>query len=335
MRHLSISAETWPLKNHFTIARGKRTEINTVTVLLEEDGLAGRGECFPHSRYSESVESVMEQIAALRHSLEAGISRFDLLSEMPAGAARNAVDCALWDLEIKKARRKDSTITAWQVAGLAQAPKLTTVMTISMDAPEVMASAATKAVTKGYRNLKIKLGSADWHDDIRIEKIRAAAPKAVLVVDANEGWTPETLTKYLPALAAAGVAMLEQPLLVGGDDMLANLKSPIPIGADESCHTRADLAGLVDKYDVVNIKLDKAGGLTEALATARQAREMGFEVMVGCMLGTSLATAPATLVASLASYVDLDGPLWLVGDREHPLSFAYGAMSAVHPKLWG
>jgi len=335
MRHLSHSTETWPLQSNFTIARGKRTEINVVTVTIAEDGSEGRGECFPHSRYGEGVDSVREQIEALKPLIEAGLDRIGLAQELSAGAARNAVDCALWDLEIKQARRNDSALTSWQAAGLKGAPELTTVMTISLDTPEIMATAALSAVSKGYTHIKVKLGSADGQDDIRIIKIRDAAPHAVLMVDANEGWNAETLIRFLPALVTTGVVMLEQPLPVGEDDMLRDLNAPIPLGADESCHTHTDLAGLVGKYDVVNIKLDKTGGLTEALATAEQASDMGFDLMVGCMLGSSLAMAPATLVASLASYVDLDGPLWLKGDRDHAICFASGSMSTINPKLWG
>lgn len=339
MAELDVATETWPLRHHFTISRGTRTEIHVVVAKIRDGEVVGRGECFPHSRYNEDVEGVAAAIRSLAPLVGEGLGREQLLDAMPAGAARNAVDCALWDLEAKRAQSAEpgtgTGTRAWTLAGLDAFPPLNTVMTISIDAPEVMAAAATKAVANGYRNLKVKLGSGDGNDDARITAIRAAAPDVVLIVDANEGWRAEGLEGHLSAMHRAGVSMVEQPLPAGDDDVLSSVSSPVPIGADESCHTSADLERLVGKYNVINIKLDKAGGLTEALKMADKAKSLGFDLMVGCMLGTSLAMAPATIVAARASYVDLDGPLWLAGDRDAPIAFDAGRIAEFAPALWG
>ena len=335
MLEIDTEIETWPLRHHFTISRGTRTEISVVVARIRDGDLVGQGECFPHSRYNEDVESTAQAIRSLAPQLAAGIDRQQLLDVMPAGAARNAIDCALWDLQAKRAQRTAPETRAWSIAGLEAFPSLNTVMTISIDAPAAMAAAAAKAAREGYRHLKVKLGSGDGDDNQRISEIRGAAPAATLIVDANEGCRPDALEGHLVAMHQAGVSMVEQPLPAGDDEVLKSTSSPVPIGADESCHTSADLQRLIGKYNVVNIKLDKAGGLTEALRMAATAKHLGFDLMVGCMLGTSLAMAPATIVAGQASYVDLDGPLWLAGDRAAPIDFDAGRMSAFSSKLWG
>ena len=335
MLEIEAQIETWPLRHHFTISRGTRTKIDVVVATIREGDVFGRGECFPHSRYNEDVDSTAETIRSIAPLLADGPDRQHLLDVMPAGAARNAVDCALWDLEAKRAQRTAPQLRAWAMAGLASFPTLNTVMTVSIDSPDAMATAAAKATADGYRSLKIKLGSGDGLDSVRISGIRAAARDATLIVDANEGWRPNDLEEHLYAMNQANVSMVEQPLPVGDDDVLNSISSPVPIGADESCHTSADLEHLIGKYNVVNIKLDKAGGLTEALRMAANAKALGFDLMVGCMLGTSLAMAPATIVAGQASYVDLDGPLWLACDRDAPIRFDAGQMSPFTSALWG
>ncbi|MGI9524618.1 MAG: N-acetyl-D-Glu racemase DgcA [Hyphomicrobiaceae bacterium] len=340
MPSLSIDIECWPLKSAFTIARGTRTEI-TVVVASVTDGVAtGRGECFPHVRYGENVEGVVAAMRSVEQRLATGLSRTELLDALPSGAARNALDCAMWDLEVKQLRASSpqtstSDITAWQLAGLQSPPTLTTVMTISIDSPDSMAKAARQAIISGHRKLKVKLGGGDGLDIDRIDRIRAVADDAALIVDANEGWRACELERYMAAMADADVRMIEQPLPAAEDGILASVARPVPIGADESCHTRQNLPELREKYEVINIKLDKSGGLTEALALASEARALGFDLMVGCMLGTSLAMAPATLVAPQASYVDLDGPLWLASDRANGLAYDSGHIGPVFPELWG
>lgn len=335
MRRVAVRHEVLPLKTAFSISRGTRTEISVVVVEIVDGAHTGRGECFPHSRYGESVASVEAQIAGATGPVAAGLTREQLLTTLPNGAARNAIDCALWDLETKIARDEDPAIRAWQLAGLADFKPVQSVMTISLDDPQAMAAAAATAVGDGYGKLKVKLGSDDGRDDQRIAAVRSVAGDASLVVDANEGWRAPDLARYLAAMADAGVDMVEQPLPTGDDAALLNHGFDVPVGADESFHTRADLEGLRDKYDVVNIKLDKTGGLTEACLAAQAARQMGFEVMVGCMLGTSLAMAPATIVAQHAAYVDLDGPLWLGEDRAHGIAFERGRIDGFAPELWG
>lgn len=335
MRKLAVRHETLPLKTAFNISRGSRTEISVVVVEISEDEHTGRGECFPHSRYGEDVESVKAQISGVSARLEAGLTRDELLTALPNGAARNAVDCALWDLETKTARDRNPSIRAWNLVGIERFLPLQSVMTIGLDDPETMADAAARAVADGYRKLKVKLGSSDGRDDQRISAVRTVAQDCSLVVDANEGWRAADLAPYMAAMETAGVDMVEQPLPAGDDAALANREFNIRVGADESFHTRDDLAGLRGKYDVVNIKLDKTGGLTEAWLAAQAAKDMGFEIMVGCMLGTSLAMAPASIVAQHAIFVDLDGPLWLAEDRAHGIEFDRGRIDAFSPQLWG
>ncbi len=326
---LALAAERWPIAGSFAISRGSKTEAVVVVAELGDGKARGRGECVPYPRYGESVESVMTQINTMRSQLAAGLDRRALQTAMPPGAARNALDCAFWDLEAKRSGRP-----VHELAGLAAPHALTTAYTISLGPPAAMAEAA-KAATRAL--LKIKLGGSDKHggDAARIAAVRAAAPKATLIVDANEGWDERNLSRNLAACAAAGVVLVEQPLPDGGDQALAGLKRPIPVCADESAHDRASLAALVGKYDAVNIKLDKAGGLTEALAMAAEAERAGFAIMAGCMVATSLAMAPALLLAQSAQYVDLDGALLLARDRRDGLIYRDSLVFPPAPALWG
>ena len=331
---LALAAEHWPIAGSFAISRGAKTEAVVVVAELGDGKARGRGECVPYARYSESVESVMTQINAMRPQLAAGLDRRALQSAMPPGAARNALDCAFWDYDAKRSGRP-----VHELAGLGAPHALTTAYTISLGPPAAMAAAAAKAVAKPASRalLKIKLGGTDEHggDAARIAAVRAAAPKATLIVDANEGWDERNLGRNLAACAAAGVVLVEQPLPDGGDGALAGLKRPIPVCADESAHDRASLPALAGKYDAVNIKLDKAGGLTEALAMTAEAERLGFAIMAGCMVATSLAMAPALLLAQTARYVDLDGPLLLARDRPDGLRYADSLVFPPTPALWG
>jgi L-Ala-D/L-Glu epimerase len=319
---IRVRAESFRLAEVFTISRGSRTEARVLSVEVARGGAVGRGECVPYARYGESLESVAAQI----EGLEPGIDRAALQGALPPGAARNAVDCALWDLEAKLAGRR-----VWDLAGLAAPGPMPTCFTLSLDTPDSMRAAAARHAHRPL--LKIKLGTPD--DMARLEAVRAGAPNSVIVVDANEGWSAEVYAELAPHLIRLGVSMVEQPLPAGQDAMLAEIARPLPVCADESCHDRHSLADLMGKYDMVNIKLDKTGGLTEALALRAAARAAGFRVMVGCMVGTSLAMAPAVLVAQGAEVVDLDGPLLLAEDRDPPLHYD---AAGVHPpavELWG
>jgi L-alanine-DL-glutamate epimerase-like enolase superfamily enzyme len=323
---LTTRAERWPIAGTFAISRGAKTEAAVVVAELSDGTHRGSGECVPYARYNETVESVLAAIEAMRPAIAAGLDRLGLQQAMAAGAARNALDCAFWDLEAKRSGRR-----AHELAGLAAPQPLVTAYTISLASPQEMAAAAAKAADRAL--LKVKLGGAG--DPERIAAVRRAAPRAELIVDANEAWNQQTLTDNLAACAAAGVTLIEQPLPDGRDDVLSAFRHPVPICADESAHARNSLAALADKYDAVNIKLDKTGGLTEALATAEEAERLGLSVMVGCMVATSLAMAPAMLVAQWARVVDLDGPLLLARDRPDPLQYEG---SRVHPPsraLWG
>ncbi|MDP3860252.1 MAG: dipeptide epimerase [Phaeovulum sp.] len=319
---LIATPETFRLREVFTISRGSRTEAKVLTVWLSRGGVTGWGECVPYARYGESLESVTAQIEGLPE----GVTREALQRLLPPGAARNAVDCALWDHAAKAAGRR-----VWQLAGLAEPVPQTTAYTLSLDSPENMRAAAARNAQRPI--LKIKLGTPD--DMARIEAVRAGAPKPTIIVDANEGWSAEVYADLAPHLLRLGVAMVEQPLPAGKDDMLAEIARPLPVCADESCHDRATLAPLKGKYDLVNIKLDKTGGLTEALALRDAARAAGFGVMVGSMVGTSLAMAPAVLVAQGALYTDLDGPLLLAEDRANPLHYEAGQVYPPEVALWG
>ncbi|MCP8937288.1 dipeptide epimerase [Alsobacter sp. SYSU M60028] len=326
-RSLTIAVESWPVAGAFTIARGSRTEAVVVTATIEEGSARGRGECTPYPRYGESVESVTAAMETARLLLERGGSRQELAAVLPPGAARNALDCALWDLEAKTAG-----IPAHVLAGIDRVRPATTAFTISLGAPEAMAEAARRAAERPI--LKVKLGGGA-EDAARIAAVRAAAPDATLLVDANEGWRPDDLARQIAACVAAGVEVIEQPLPADDDAVLADIPHPIPICADESVHGVHGLASLAGRYDAVNVKLDKTGGLTEALELSAQARELGFGVMVGCMLGTSLAMAPAMLLTGGARFVDLDAPLLLARDREDGLRYEGSVVYPPSAALWG
>ena len=323
---LSVRIERWPIAGTFAISRGVKSAAEVVLAELRDGAHLGRGECVPYPRYGETIEGVASAISALRAQIERGLDREALQHAMPPGAARNALDCALWDLAAKRSGRR-----AHELAGLAPLQPLTTAYTISLATPEVMAAAAEKAAARAL--LKIKLTGAG--DPARIAAVRRAAPRSGLIVDANEGWTAANLKENLAACAKAGVTLVEQPLPADADAALVDIAHPIPVCADESVHATASLAALAGKYDAVNIKLDKAGGLTESLAMARCAQDMGFALMVGCMVATSLAMAPAMLVAQRARIVDLDGPLLLAGDRPHGLRYEDSRVHPPTPALWG
>jgi L-alanine-DL-glutamate epimerase-like enolase superfamily enzyme len=323
---LTVAIERWPIAGAFTISRGSKTEAEVVVADVSDGLHRGRGECVPYRRYGETVEGVAVALSALAPRVAAGLDRAELQSALPPGAARNAIDCALWDLAAKRAGRP-----VHELAGLPAPGPRVTAYTISLDAPDAMAAAAAKASARPL--LKVKLGHAG--DPARIRAVRAAAPRAELIVDANEGWTGQNLTENLAACAAAGVTLIEQPLPADDDAALVGLSPPVPICADESVHDRASLARLVGKYQAVNVKLDKTGGLTEALALVDEAERLGFAVMVGCMISTSLAIAPALLVAQRARVVDLDGALLLARDRAHGLHYDAAQVHPASTELWG
>ena len=310
------------LREAFTISRGSKTHADVLTVRIARGGAVGWGECVPYARYGETLESVAAQI----ETLPPDITRRALQTALPAGAARNAVDCALWDLECKKAGKR-----VWELAGLPAPTPVQTAFTLSLDTPTAMRA---KAAENAHRPiLKIKLGTPD--DMPRLEAVRAGAPRSALIIDANEGWTPEIYTHLAPHLLRLGVALVEQPLPAGADDMLAEIARPLPVCADESAHDAASLPALVGCYDMVILKLDKTGGLTEALIARSAARALGLRVMVGCMVGSSLAMAPAALLAQGADYADLDGPLLLRQDRATPLHYDAEGLHPPPPELWG
>ncbi|MGR3712388.1 MAG: N-acetyl-D-Glu racemase DgcA [Shimia sp.] len=318
---ITVTPDVFKLAQVFTISRGSRTEAKVLTVRVEKDGVVGWGECVPYARYGETLESVTAEI----EGVGAPESR-EALYDLPAGAARNALDCAMWDLECKQAGKR-----AWELAGLpAPAPEITA-YTLSLAEPAEMQAQAAK---NAYRPLlKIKLGTPD--DMARLEAVRAGAPQSTIIVDANEGWSAEVYADLAPHLVRLGVALVEQPLPAGDDEALIGMERPVPVCADESAHDCSTLAKLEGKYDVVNIKLDKTGGLTEALKLREAALAQGYKVMVGCMVGSSLAMAPATLVAQGAMVTDLDGPLLLAEDRETPLVFDADGVHPPSTTLWG
>jgi len=328
MRQASVRREDWPIRGVFNISRGAKTVAETVVAEIVEDGATGRGECVPYRRYGETVEAILAAIEAALPAVQAGAGRADLAALGLKGAARNALDCALWDLEAKRSGKP-----VWQLAGLAPPQSLITCYTLSLDAPANMAEAAAAAVAAGRPLLKCKFGGAGDLD--RLAAIRAAAPSARLVVDANEAWTPRMVADYGPVMAAARVEMIEQPLPAAEDEGLRGIARPVPICADESCHGVETLDRLVGLYDLINIKLDKAGGLTPALELARAAAARGFGLMVGCMVGTSLSMAPGFLVAQKARVVDLDGPLLLDRDRTPGIAYDGARMQPPPPALWG
>jgi len=323
---LAVAIERWPIAGAFTISRGAKTEAMVVTATVSDGTVSGRGECVPYPRYGENPDGVAGAIEAMRDPLARGLDREMLQDAMPAGAARNALDCALWDYEAKRSGRR-----VHELIGLPAPQPLVTAYTISLGAPQNMALAAAKAAQRAL--LKVKLGGPGDHE--RIAAVRRAAPKAELIVDANEGWSADDLADNLNACAQAGVVLVEQPLPAGRDDALATIARPIPVCADESVHDRASLGALVGKYDAVNIKLDKTGGLTEALKLRAEAQRFGFSIMVGCMVATSLSMAPAVLLAQDARFVDLDGPLILAKDRANGLHYVESRVEPATFVLWG
>jgi L-alanine-DL-glutamate epimerase-like enolase superfamily enzyme len=325
-RRLTVRAESWPIRGAFRISRGAKTEAELVVVELAEGEARGRGECVPYARYGGSVAGTIAAVEGLRGALERGLDRTALQQALPAGAARNAVDAALWDLEAKLTGRP-----VHELAGLPPPVPLVTAYTLSLDTPAAMAAAAADAAERPL--LKLKLGGAGDVD--RVRAVRAAAPTARLIADANEAWTPAMVEAFGPELHALGVELIEQPLPAAGDEALRGLASAVPLCADESCHDSRTLDRLVGLYAFVNVKLDKTGGLTEALRTIDRAQMLGLGCMVGCMLGTSLAMAPALLAAQRAAYVDLDGPLLLARDRRPGLAYAGSVVAPPRRALWG
>jgi L-alanine-DL-glutamate epimerase-like enolase superfamily enzyme len=326
MRALSVRTERWPIDGDFVISRGSKSEAEVVVVEIAEAGLVGRGESVPYTRYGETVGGVLASIEGCRSALEGGVDRERLQGLMSGGAARNALDCALWDLEAKQAGRP-----AWALAGLERLDPVKTAYTLSFGTPQEMAAVAKRESRRPM--LKLKIGGPDDLD--RVEAVRAAAPKARLVVDANEGLDFDQLRRLAPEFARLDVALIEQPLKVDEDAALEGYASPTPLCADESLHTRTELKACARRYQAVNIKLDKSGGLTEALLLKREAEALGLQVMVGCMVATSLAMAPAMILAQNAGYVDLDGPLLLARDRHPGLTYLGSMIAPPTPDLWG
>ncbi len=324
-RRLEFRIEKWPISGAFTISRGAKTEAAVIVAEISEGPATGRGECVPYARYGESLESVAQEIERLAPEIARGMDRAALQRAMHAGAARNAIDCALWDLEAKR----EATHVA-KLAGLAAPSPVTTAYTLSLDTPQKMAAAAKESARP---ILKLKVGAEG--DLERLHAVRAAAPDAMLIVDANEGWSAKNLRENLKACAKEKVALIEQPLPADDDDALRGIDRIVPICADESFHDRTSFAKLDGKYDAVNIKLDKTGGLTEAILVAQEAEARGMQIMIGCMVSTSLAMAPALLLANRAKFIDLDGPLLLAKDREHGLRYEGSTVFPPTPALWG
>lgn len=325
-RCLSVRDERWPLASAFIIARGAKSEAHVLVAEITQDGVVGRGEAVPYARYGETMEGELARAEGLRDAIAAGADRAALQTLAPAGAARNAVDCALWDLEAKL-----SGVPAWRAAGRGRLDPVKTCFTISLDTPEAMAEAARASARRPY--LKLKIGGPGDLD--RVEAVRAAVPKTRLIVDANEGLCFDDLTRLVPDFARLDIKMIEQPLRAGEDEALEGYRSPVILCADESLHTRAELAVCARRYGAVNVKLDKAGGLTEALAVVAEARALGLEIMAGCMVATSLSMAPAMIIAQGAEVADLDGPLLLAKDREPGLRYDGSLIFPPTPELWG
>ena len=327
MPEMQVAHEVFPIRGTFTISRGSKTEAHVVVVTLRDGDTVARGECLPYPRYDETVESVTAQIEAARADIEAGIDRQALLRRMPAGAARNAVDCALWDLEAKQTGKR-----AWELAGVPEPRGVVTAYTLSLEPPAQMAEAARAAAARPL--LKLKLAGDDMDID-RVAAVRQAAPDSRLIIDANEGWASTDTARLLQEMARLGVALVKQPLPASDDAALADIERAVPVCADESCHTSDKFQRLVGRYDAINIKLDKTGGLTEALALAQAAEQAGLIRMVGCMLATSLSMAPALLLTGGAAFVDLDGPLWLARDRTPGLAYQGSVIQPMDAALWG
>ncbi|NVK33102.1 MAG: dipeptide epimerase [Rhodobacteraceae bacterium] len=326
-RQISIETERFKIAGEgFAISRGRRTHAEVLMVSISDGGVTGRGECVPYARYNESLDSVTAQIRAVESALAGGMSREELQNVVAAGAARNAIDCALWDLEAKQSGK-----TVAELAGFAPLKEVTTAYTLSVDTPEKMAKAAAEAASRPL--LKVKL--AGQGDAERIAAVRSNAPHSRLMVDANEAWDESCFEENMAACQAADVALIEQPLPAGKDELLGEIDRPVVCCADESLHTRKDLPVLRKRYDAINMKLDKAGGLTELIALADEAKKLDFQLFVGCMLGTSLAMAPAMLIAQAADFVDLDAPLLLAEDRDNPIRYDGSIMFPASPALWG
>lgn len=322
---LKIIHERYPIAGKFTISRGSKTEAEVITCMIGRGVATGRGECVPYARYGETIESVTKQIETAREAIESGATRLDIHKLMPAGAARNAVDCALWDMEAKLTGTRVSDILKIQVRPLE------TAITVSLGTAEEMAQSTARLAH--YPLIKVKLGGDN--DIERIRAVAAAAPDSRIIIDANEGWTADNIEENMRAAADAGVVLIEQPLPAGQDDILSRIERPVTICADESAHTSQGLEELAKCYDAVNIKLDKTGGLTEGLAMRDRAIELGLQVMVGCMVGTSLGMAPAVLLAQDANFVDLDGPLLLARDREPGLRYDTALVYPPEAAVWG
>lgn len=324
---ITARRESWPLRQRFVTAHGAKTAVNAVVATVRVDTHVGRGECIPYPRYGETTDGVLAAIGQAAPALSQSPDRATLATLLPAGAARNALDCALWDLEAKRAGRR-----AWDLAKVAMPDSIVTAYTLSAESPAAMAKAAADNADRPLLKLKLV---GDGQDLARVDAVRAAAPASRLIVDANEGWTVDDYRLLAPAFGERAVALIEQPMPAGADGALASLPRPVPVCADESAHVASDIAGLADRYDAVNIKLDKAGGLTESLAILAAARAHGLQVMVGCMMATSLAMAPAMVLAASADVVDLDGSLWLAQDRTPPLATIGSALAPPSAALWG
>jgi L-Ala-D/L-Glu epimerase / N-acetyl-D-glutamate racemase len=322
---LEAHEEIWLLKQPFRISRGTRTEAQVVVVTVSDGEHIGRGECVPAGRYNQSTASVLAQIESVK--TDVNLNRQGLQEQLPAGAARNALDCALWDLEAKVCGKR-----VWELAKIPIASEVETSFTISLDTPAKMGTAAS--ANANLPVLKLKLGGDDL-DLSRVEAVREAAPAAHLLIDANESWSPEHYREIVPGLKQLGVELIEQPFPAHADQVLESLDHPIPVCADESCHTTADLPRLTNRYEAVNVKLDKTGGLTEALRFSKRARESGFKLLTGCMVCTSLGIAPARLLATFANWIDLDGPLLLARDRNYPVPYVNGRIGIPPRELWG
>jgi L-alanine-DL-glutamate epimerase-like enolase superfamily enzyme len=322
---IEAKEEIWPLKKTFRISRGSRTEARVVVVTVSDGEHVGRGEGVPIARYNQSCASVIARIEPINKI--PSLDRAALQQLLPAGAARNALDCALWDLEAKRSGKR-----VWELAKIRIVDHVETAFTLSLDAPDKMGAAAKATASSPI--LKLKLGGDDL-DLARVEAVREAAPTARLLIDANESWSPAHYQRVAPSFRQCGIALIEQPFPADADEVLESLDHPVPVCADESCHTSADLPRLRNRYEVINVKLDKTGGLTEALRVCEQARTSGFKLLIGCMVGTSLSMAPARLLASTVHYVDLDGPLLLARDRQHGLAYQSGKIDMPTRELWG
>jgi L-alanine-DL-glutamate epimerase-like enolase superfamily enzyme len=326
-RRLSVRRESWPLAKPFAISRGTKTHAEVIVAEMSDGANHARGEGVPYPRYGESIEATLAQVESVADAIAAGAGTEEVQGLLPPGAARNAVDCALWDL-----RAKAELVPVWRLVGFDAPGPVKTAYTLSLDTPAAMGKAAAENAFRPLLKLKLAGGPEDLE---RVRAVRAGAPRMRLIVDANEAWSPEDFAALAPALAELDVALVEQPFPAGKDDALRSLPRPIPVCADESCHVATDLDRIAGKYDAVNVKLDKAGGLTEAAALVKAAKSRGLGVMVGCMVGTSLAMAPALILAGEADFIDLDGPLLLARDRQPGLRYEGSTVFPPKPNLWG